>query len=61
MRGTYVHDRNAGTVHLVYDPLGRNTDSAHEQLRLLLNDHINELGELTLCVIVLKLYEDVVD
>ena len=53
MRGTYVHDRNAGTVHLVYDPLGRDTDSAHEQLRLLLDDHINELWKLPLGVVVL--------
>jgi hypothetical protein len=41
--GTYIHNHNARLVEFVHDLLRRNTNGAYEELRLFLNDNINEL------------------
>ncbi len=53
---TYVHDEDAGFVELLYCPLRRHADGADEELGLLLDDDVDELGELTFGVIVLYMY-----
>lgn len=50
----HVHDRDAGLVQLVDGPNRGNTNGADEELGLLLNDNVEELGELTLGVVVLR-------
>ena len=51
--GTDVHDGDACGVELVHGPLGRDTDGADEELGLLLDDDVDELGQLALGVIIL--------
>lgn len=41
----HVHDRDAGSVELVDSPLGRNTDGRDEEVALLLNHDVDELGQ----------------
>lgn len=41
-RQNLLHDGNAGFVELVDHPLGRDTDSANEQSRLVPDDHFRE-------------------
>ena len=48
----HVHAEDAGTVELLDDSLGGNTDSGDEKASLFLDDNINELTELALGVVV---------
>ena len=50
----HVHDGDASLVQLVDGPNRGNTDSADEELGLLLNDDVEELWELALGVVVLS-------
>lgn len=50
----HVHDGDAGFVQLVDGPHWGNTDGTDEELGLLLNDDVEELGELALGVVVLR-------
>ena len=51
--GTDVHNGDARRVELVDGPLRRDTDCADEELGLLLDDDVDELGQLALGVIIL--------
>lgn len=51
--GAHVHDGDAGCVHLVDCPLWRDTDGAHEERGFLLDDDVDELGELSVLVVFL--------
>jgi len=53
--GTYVHDEDTGFVQFLNNFLRRYTDSADEQLGLLLDDYIDKFIEFTLGVIVVCL------
>lgn len=48
-----LHHRDSGCVQLVHNPLGGDTDGAHEQRRAALDDDVNELWKLSLGVIFL--------
>jgi hypothetical protein len=48
----HVHAEDAGTVELIDNSLGGNTDSRDEKASLFLDDNINELTELALGVVV---------
>lgn len=50
----HVHDRDTGFVEFINSPLGRNANSGHEKAGFLLDNDLDELGELTFCVIVLS-------
>ena len=52
-RETNVHNGDARRVELVNGPLGRDADCADEELGLLLDDDVDELGQLALGVIIL--------
>jgi len=49
----YVHHRDSSSVKFVDDMLGWYTDSTNEQPSLLLDNHVDELAQLTLSVVVL--------
>jgi hypothetical protein len=48
----HVHVEDAGAVELLDDSLGRNADGADEELCARVNDNVDELTELALCVVV---------
>jgi hypothetical protein len=50
---SYVHDQNAGFVEPVDDFAWRHADSRDEEARLLLDDDVDELGQVATGVIVL--------
>ena len=50
----HVHHRDPSSVKLVDDVLRRYTNGTHEQPRLLLDDHVDELAQLALGVVVLQ-------
>lgn len=52
---THVHDKDAGLVKLVDHFFGRDTDGAHEQLGLFLDNDIDQVVQLALGVIVVGL------
>jgi hypothetical protein len=52
---TYVHAKDTGLVQLVDDLFGRYAHGTYEQLGLLLDDHVDELVETALSVIVVCL------
>ena len=51
---THIHNDDASLVKLLHDPLWWYTDGTDKELCLLLDDHVDELRELTLGVIVLR-------
>ena len=51
---THVHDENACLVQLVDGPPWGDADGTDKEFRLLLDDDVDEVGQLTLCVVVLK-------
>lgn len=53
----HVHVDDAGSVKSIDDVLGRDTDSRDEELGAGLDDDVNELVELALCVVVAKARE----
>jgi hypothetical protein len=48
----HVHAEDTGTVELLDDGLGGNTDGGDEELGTTLNDNVDELVELALGVVV---------
>ena len=51
-RTNHVHHKDAVLVHLVDNPLGRNTDRRHKQLGARFNNHIHKLRERPVRVII---------
>jgi hypothetical protein len=51
---TYVHDQNSCFVQLLNHPFGGHTNGADKELRFLFDDDVNQLGELPLGVVVLR-------
>ena len=52
-RVLYIHHRDTSSVELVDDILGWHTDGTNEQSSLLLDNHVDELAQLALSVVVL--------
>jgi len=52
-RVLYVHHGDTSSVELVDDMLGWYTDSTNEQPSLLLDNHVDELAQLALSVVIL--------
>ena len=52
---THVHDEYPSLVELLHHILRRHSDSAHKQLGLLFDNHVNQIVQLALGVIVVCL------
>lgn len=51
--GTYVHNRDPSLVQLLNRALRGYTDSTHEERGLLVNNNIQEIRQLSLCIVIL--------
>jgi hypothetical protein len=51
---SHVHDQDAGVVQPLYDVSGWHADGADEERRLLFDNHVDQLRELTFRVVVLE-------
>ena len=56
VKSAYVHNEDTSFVEFLDRPLGWHTNGADEQFGLLLDDDIDELGQLTLGIVILEQY-----
>lgn len=54
-RTHHVHDQDPGVVETLDHMRGRHTNGAHKELRPVVDDHVDELVELAVCVVVVCL------